>query len=88
MANKLWNAAYEIESLIRAGIAPRPVFCRLRVVFGISVSHTLRNWRTRNRLYLRAADGQLYPVPESMGASSMVRMLNDGRLYLLTNGIY
>ena len=66
----------------------RATFCRLRVVFGISVSHTLRNWRTRNRLYTRCADGQLYPVPESMGSASMVRRLNDGRLYLLTNGIY
>lgn len=69
----------------------RPVFCRIASIKRDQHGrrgHTLRGWRDRNRLYMRAADGQLYPVPGGHGTSNMIKLMERGRLYLLTNGIY
>lgn len=68
-----------------------PVYCRIvdvkRDEYGRR-GHTLQGWRVRKRLYMRAADGNLYPVPIGHGTSNMIRLMRNGRLYLLTNGIY
>lgn len=66
----------------------RAVYCRLRVVFGINVAHTLKGWRNRNRLFRKNVAGAMVPVSEYITARTLVRSLNDGKLYLLTNGIY
>lgn len=61
------------------------VFCRVRQ----ASSANLRNFRARNRLYLRSdIDGCLYLVPDSMGSGAIQRRVSIGRIYLLTNGIY
>jgi|SRR6478736_3639223 len=72
-------------------INERQIFCRLTNIkrdrYGRR-GHTLRGWRDRNRLYLRGTDGQLYPVPQGHGTSNMIKLMENGRLFLLTNGIY
>lgn len=68
-----------------------PVYCRIvdvkRDQYGRR-GHTLRGWRVRNRLYLQCASGVVVLVPDSMGTSTMIRYMERGRLFLLTNGIY
>ena len=72
-------------------INEKQIFCRLTNIkrdrYGRR-GHTLRGWRDRNRLYLRGTDGQLYPVPQGHGTSNMIKLMENGRLFLLTNGIY
>lgn len=72
-------------------INEKPIYCRLTCIKRDQHGrrgHTLRGWRTRNRLYLRCASGILVPVPGGVGTSTMIRYMERGRLYLLTNGIY
>lgn len=72
-------------------IEERAIYCRIvdvkRDQYGRR-GHTLQGWRVRNRLYMRAEDGNLYPVPMGRGTSDMIRLMRNGRLFLLTNGIY
>lgn len=96
-----WASRLEQEALSRAfgglvaeysqPINERRIFCRLTSIkrdrYGRR-GHTLRGWRDRNRLYLRGTDGQLYPVPQGHGTSNMIKLMENGRLFLLTNGIY
>lgn len=92
LAGGLTFAIGDEVTLIRPiKIAERGIYCRIKSIKRERHGrrgNTLRGWRTRNRLYMRAADGELYPVPQGHGTSNMIKLMERGRLYLLTNGIY
>lgn len=72
-------------------IEERAVYCRIvdvkRDQYGRR-GRTLIGWRTRRRLYMTTAQGVHVLVPDSYGTSAMIRYMERGRLFLLTNGIY
>lgn len=69
----------------------RPTYCRIRSIkrdtFGRR-GPTLQGWRTRNRLFMLTSTNVLIHVPTSYGTSTMISLMERGRLFLLTNGIY
>ena len=61
-------------------INEKQIFCRL--------TNIKRDRYGRRGHTLRGTDGQLYPVPQGHGTSNMIKLMENGRLFLLTNGIY
>lgn len=82
------------EDRVREDLA---VYCRLVRVFGndcrLSVAKgkvmgTLEGWITRNRLFRKNVAGAMVPVSRYITQETLLRSLREGRLFLLTNGIY
>ncbi|HDT4050914.1 TPA: hypothetical protein QHN36_003578 [Enterobacter bugandensis] len=79
------------EDRVREDLA---VYCRLVHVFGSpnlakgGVLGTLENWITRNRLFRKNVAGAMVPVSRYITQETLLRSLREGKLFLLTNGIY
>lgn len=80
------------EAAVESLLGSKPVYCRLRSIRGDRKQQfeTVRGLVLRNRIFERTAMGVLIRVtwmPETM-PGRLYHLLEKGRLYIMTTGIY